>query len=280
MPLGPFDWTGGPFLALYAALFVVALVAALRLPHRFRPEGRWQRLTDPEELAYLAGGPARFVDTVVTRLLTDGRMSLYDKGKLVAQLGAQGRTPAEMRLLALPGPVGWRRIQFEVRDYVQPVRQALERKGVMMEAGDGLRLRIVATLPFVALLLFGAIKWQIGLARDKPVGFLTLFLIVTLACAVIRFASVDQRTREGIAALAAARSKAERLKRAPVTDEMVLAVALFGTMVFIGSNWAGYHDLRQASGSDGGGSSGSDSSSSGDSGCGGGGCGGCGGGGD
>ena len=78
MPLGPFDWTGGPFLALYAGLFVLALVAAISIPRRLRPQGRWQRLTDPDELAYLAGGPVRFVDTVVARLLTDGRMSLHD----------------------------------------------------------------------------------------------------------------------------------------------------------------------------------------------------------
>lgn len=277
MPLGPFDWTGGPFLALYAGLFVLALIASLRIPHGLRPQGRWHRLTDPDELAYLAGGPVRFVDTVVARLLTDGRMSLQDGRKLVARHPGQGRTAAEMRLLALPGPVGWGRIRSEIIDYAQPVRATLERKGAMMEAAEVLHLRLLATLPFAALLLFGAIKWQIGLARDKPVGILVIFLIFTLVCAVIRFAIVDQHTREGIATLEAARAKTERLQRAPVTEEMALAVALFGTTVFVGSSWASYHELRRTSGSDGGGST--DSSSDG-GGCGGGGCGGCGGGGD
>lgn len=277
MPLGPFDWTGGPFLALYACLFVLALVAAISTPRRLRPQGRWQRLTDPDELAYLAGGPVRFVDTVVARLLTNGHMSLHDRRKLVARHPGQGRTAAEMRLLALPGPVGWGRIRSEIIDYAQPVRATLERKGVMMDAAEVLHLRLLATLPFAALLLFGAIKWQIGLARDKPVGILVIFLIVTLVCAGIRFAIVDQRTREGIATLEATRVQAERLQRAPMTEEMALAVALFGTTVFVGSSWAGYHELRRASGSDG---SGGTDSSPGDGSCGGGGCGGCGGGGD
>ncbi|MFY9351680.1 MAG: TIGR04222 domain-containing membrane protein [Sphingobium sp.] len=272
MPLGPFDLSGGPFLILYSGLLLLALTAAIGLPFWLRPEGRERRVTDPDQLAYLAGGRTRFLDALVTRLLTAGRLAVSPSRKLSAQGQGGGHSPAETAILRLPGEFGWAEIERTASDYADPVERALARDGLLMDAGEALRLRFWQTLPLLAALLFGAIKWDIGTMRDKPVGILTFLLLLTLVAAVIRFFALDRRTQAGIKALDRAQADSGRLRRAPLTEEMGLAVALYGTAVLAGSTWSDYHALRRASGSDGGGSS---DSGSGD---GGGGCGGCGGG--
>jgi uncharacterized protein (TIGR04222 family) len=147
--------------------------------------------------------------------------------------------------------------------------------GLLLADGEGWRIRIAQSLPFVLLAGFGLIKLGIGEARGRLVGFLTLALIVTVVVAVIRFAGLEMRTRAGQAVLAQARERHDRLRRAPTAGEVGLGVALFGTTVLAGSQWESLHRLRAASSDSG--SGGSDSSSDGGSGggCGGGGCGGC-----
>lgn len=275
MPLGPFDLSGGPFLILYTGLLLLALTAAIGLPYWLRPEGRARDITDPDQLAYLAGGRTRFLDALVTRLLTAGELTISPRHKLAAQGQGGGHSPAEIALLRLPGEFGWAEIERTAGDYADPVQRALVRDGLLMDAGEALRLRLWQTLPLLAALLFGAIKWEIGTMRDKPVGILTFLLLLTLVAAVIRLFVLDRRTQAGINALDRAQADSGRLRRAPLPAEMGLAVALYGTAVLAGSYWSDYHALRRASGSDSGTSSSSDSGS-GDGG--GGGCGGCGGG--
>jgi uncharacterized protein (TIGR04222 family) len=277
MPLNPFDLTGGPFLLLYGVLLLLATIAAFRIPQWLRADGRAGQSLDADHLAYLSGGPARYVDTLVARLLTSDRLTLTGGHKLMSQGAGRGQTAAEMSVLALPGEVEWSVIARAAIDYAEPVHRDLVRRHLLIDEDKALLLRLWQTLPFAAMLLFGAIKWEVGTMRDRPVGFLTVLLVLTFIFAIIRFASVDRRTWAGIAALEDARSSADRLRRAAVSAEIPLAVALFGTTVLIGSYWSDYHDLRRASSHDGGSNS-SDSSSGG--GCGGGGCGGCGGGGD
>jgi hypothetical protein len=94
---------------------------------------------------------------------------------------------------------------------------------------------------------------------------------------VIRYFTVDRRTEAAMSAVEAAKTRAARLKAAPTTPEMGLAVALFGTTVLAGSAYQDFHRLRSSSGDGDGGSSGDGSGGCGSGGCGGGGCGGCGG---
>jgi uncharacterized protein (TIGR04222 family) len=143
-----------------------------------------------------------------------------------------------------------------------------------MDRGTVWQMRFWQTTPYLLLIVFGAIKVDVGLSRDKPVGFLTLLLILTAILALVRFLAVDRRTRGGIEVLADARARSDRLRRAPTPTETGMAVALFGTMVLAGSDMDGFHTMRSASS---GGDGGSSSSDGGGGGCGGGGCGGCGG---
>jgi uncharacterized protein (TIGR04222 family) len=269
--MGPFDLTGGPFLALYSVLFVLAAIASLIIPRWLRPEGRWGRLDDTESLAFLAGGPGRFAETVVARLLSAHSVSIHNKTKLKIGAATRGQTSAERLVLGLASPVGWRDITKALEVDSEAVQQRLSAKGLVIDAATGWQMRFWQTVPLLALLAFGLIKWDVGTSRDRPVEYLIGLMILTAIVAIIRFALLDRRTGAGVRALEDARLGAARLRSGPTTEEAGLAVALFGTSVLAGSMFANLHQLRRG---DSGGDSGT--SSDGDGGCGGGGCGGCG----
>jgi uncharacterized protein (TIGR04222 family) len=277
MSPGPFDLTGGPFLTLYIVLLVPTLIAGIVIPAWLRPEGRSGRVTDAERLAFLAGGRQRFFDTIVTRLLAADALNLIGKKGFVTAPGGAGRSEPERRLLAVARgePAGWKQVEQALQPYAAATEDDLVDAGLIMDRGVTMQLRFWQTSPYLLLIAFGLIKFGVGEARDRPVGYLTILLAITFVLAVIRFAVVDRRTRAGIDLLANIRDRSDRLRRAPTNDETWLAVALFGTSVLAGSAWSDYHALRTAS--DGGAGSGCGSSGGGCGGGGGGGGGGCGG---
>lgn len=274
MSLGPFDLTGGPFLILYGGLLILTIIAGFTIPRWLRPEGRTPRRIDTDDLAWLAGGGTRLAETVAARLLSTRQLAMAGKNKFTpGQFG--GGTPVERSVLALPDGASWDRVAGAVGKHGDGIRERLVDAGLLMDGWNALQMRFFQTLPYFLLLGFGYAKLLIGEARGKPVGYLTALLVVTGILALIRFAAFDRRTRAGQEALAEARTRSERLRRAPAGGEADLAVALFGTVVLVGSDWGGFHQMRAASsGSDSG--SGGSGCGSGGSGCGGGGCGGCG----
>lgn len=273
--LGPFDLAGGAFLALYAGLLVLTIIAGFVIPRRLRPAGRPQTVTDMDQLAWLAGGRTRFGDALVARLLAARALIMYGKDMFAVTAPEVAVTPAERSVVALPSPMHWSRIEETLRAYAQPLERKLADAGLIMSRIERANLRFWAVLPYLMLIAFGITKWMIGTARDKPVGFLTALLVVTTIFALIRFFTVDRRTQAGIDAVEQTRTRSQRLKAAPTMEETGLAVALFGTAVLVGSGWGDFHRLRGDSGSSSGGDSGGDGGGGG--GCGGGGCGGCGG---
>jgi uncharacterized protein (TIGR04222 family) len=275
MSLGPLDLPGGPFLQLYGMLLAITVVAGLIIPRWLRPEGRTPRNTDTDELAYLAGGKARYGDAVVSRMLAKNLL-VIDTGDKFLAAGLAGDTPVERSVMALSQPAKWRAIEHVVGRHADGVRSRLVADDLLTDAATALQMRFWQTLPYFLLIGFGIAKLMVGEARHRPVGFLTLLLVLTAVLALIRFVAVDRRTRTGIAVLEEARQRADRIRRAPASGETDLAVALFGTMVLAGSGWEGFHRMRTAStGGDSGTSSSSDGGG-GSSGCGGEGCGGCG----
>lgn len=272
--MSPFDMTGGPFLQLYFILFVLVIIAGFVIPRWLRPEGRTPRAVSVDELAFLAGGRARFADALVSRLLARRALTMVGSDRFQPEARDAATSAAERSVLALSPPMRWSAIEHVLQRHADPVEEKLVDADLLIDRRTAWQMRFWQTLPYMLLLAFGATKWELGVARDRPVGFLTLFLVVTAIFALIRFASVDRRTRGGVETLADARRKSERLRRAPTPMEADMGVALFGTAVLEGSRWSAFHTMRSSSSGGDGGSSGGD----GGSGCGGGGgCGGCGG---
>ena len=271
MSLGLFDLAAGPFLELYVVLLGVTIIAGFLIPRWIRPGGHAGLVTDIGELAYLAGGMARFTDAVVAHLLATRALAMVGKKGFHARTRGVGRTGVELTVLALSGEQSWKGISQSLKSHAEPIERRLVADYLLMDARQTLQTRFWQTLPYFLLLPFGAIKVVVGEMRHHPVGYLVVLLILTAILALIRWVAVDRRTQGGHDALAGARSRAVRLKLAPTSTETDLAVALFGTVVLVGSGWSGFHELRTAKlGGDG------SSSGCGGGGCGGGGCGGCG----
>lgn len=102
--MGIFDLTGRPFLLLYAALFVGALIASILIPRWLRAEGRAPAGLDVEGLAYLAGGAGRYVDAVMARLLAARDVAMEAGGKVRVLAPAAGRGAPDRAVLLLDTP--------------------------------------------------------------------------------------------------------------------------------------------------------------------------------
>lgn len=275
MGLGPFDLTGGPFLALYSVVLVLAGLLSLWLPSALRAPGRPGRIDNLDELAMLSGGPVRLADAAMARLLASGQLVQQDKGSFLAQNPLASETAVERTILHAAQPATWPVIIRAVMPEVKAVQCKLAAKGLMQEPGALLRLRLIAAAPLLLALGFGLAKLLIGMERDRPVAFLAVLLLVTVFLAIVRFGSIGAATGEGLDLLTRERERSDRLRRAPMRDEMGTSVALFGTAVLAGSDISAFHTLRTRS-SDGGGDGGGSTGGCGGGGCGGGGCGGCG----
>ncbi|MEP7005639.1 MAG: TIGR04222 domain-containing membrane protein [Sphingomonas bacterium] len=244
MSLGLYDLAGGFFFQFYIALLALTVVAGYRIPRWIRHGGHEGRVTDTGELAYLAGGMARFTDAVVARLLATRALAMVGKKGFQALTRGAGRAPVELSVLALPGEVSWKEISGSLESHAEPIEHRLVSDYLIMDARQTLQMRFWQTLPYFLLLLFGAIKLVVDEIYHRPVGYLVLLLILTAILALIRWLVVDRLTRGGVAALNEARRRAARLRLAPTAPETDLAVALFGTVVLAASGWSDFHELR------------------------------------
>lgn len=274
MEIGFSSYSGGDFLLFYVLLLAATVAASLWMPGRLRPKGRVVELANPELLAYLGGGPARFADSVLAALVARGAL-LVEKKELVPTGSEEGETRAESALLREHGTLSWKQVQKTLVPLVDAAERELVSRGLLTAPDERLKLRLLPVLPFVALFLIGLFRRQAGAAEGEPVGFLTVLLVVTVVFAIIRLSRFNPRTHGGDEALERARDAAARLRSAPTNSEAGLAVGLFGTAILVGTPFDSLHAMRQPQSGDAGG--GADGDGDGGSGCGGGGCGGCGG---
>ena len=231
---------------------------------------------DTYQLAYLAGGPARAIDTGVTQLLTQDkvcvqgnplRLCLTTPGSpLPAPLGDLGTGIAldGTRKAVLDNATAW----------IAQIRARLVSRGLALSVSQSWHIRVMGATPVLAVVALGVIllEWWRG-------GFLVVAIIVAAIVGLYRLLHDPIRTRAGDRALSDARRRFARLQRAPGSEELALAVALWGTTVLAHTAYADYLDVQAPKTHDGGGcgGGGDGGGSSGDGGCGG--CGGCGGGG-
>ena len=275
MEIGFSSYTGLDFLLFYTLLLAAAVFAGFWIPANLRTDGSVARVDKAEELAMLAGGPVRLADSVLSQLYAAGLLRI-EKKKLVTTGAIPEGTygDAERDLLGQHHPMKWGEAREKILQHGSAIDRRLTDARLLMSHSERVKLRWLSVLPYVALMLIGGYRWLMGNHLGEPVGFLTMLLFLTLVLAIIRYAKFNPRTDTGNAELAQARSRHVRLESAPRQDEIALGVALYGTVILVGTPYAPVHDLRQQSADAG--------SGAGDGGCGdgggcGGGCGGCGG---
>lgn len=292
-----FDLPGPEFLGLYAVLFVVALAISIR--RRIRVNARFSlpgaedtKLTDPYEIAYLAGGVPRCAQVAVVKLITCGavewkRTAILRQSLLVASGSAEagfheiernlytailGRGKKGMNLTEIPALVAAR---------ISGVESRLAKLGLRPTVSETRGRGCLVTLPLIALLGFGAFKVFVGLSRDKPVFFLIALLVITCLITAAVASNLKKLTPAGEKLLARMRAGRE------AQGDVLCSVALFGAASGLDPSLSGIDsalrkdisNMGNNTGSGGcGGGTGCGNSSGCSSGCGGGGCGGCGGG--
>ncbi len=293
----PLHWRGGSFLLLFLVAIGLACALAARLRRAVRGLGQQRavRQVDNAELAFLAGGSERVADMQLALLLACDAVqlqlapsSLRGSHRDAAQLQVtDAAVPAALqraRLLVRANPTLPLALQA-LRDDASPLREALVGKRLLLGRGQAWCARLLGAAPLLALWIAGALKIEIGLQLQRPVGFLVAAMVLVTMLALGFLLTPPRRSVAG-ERLLAERDTAWRAGAgsAPAPQALHLAspLALAGTGVLLGTPWADYHALRTpivASSSNGGGSSCTSGDAGGGSGCSSG-CGGCGGGGD
>jgi uncharacterized protein (TIGR04222 family) len=270
MTWNPFNWTAEPFLALYVALAAVVFLLGFGFRSVIGPAASAARQLSVLELAYLAGGARRFGDAVLLSLTSGNGATIDAKDYKITVTSQAPLAILRGRPSLLRFQPGMTRQEFQtaIKPFVEQVQGRLQQLGYCPTDAQMTAFRI-SVLPFVALLLvFGITKVFSGVERHHPVGILISLLIVTIFAGVA-LATRPTRTRAGKDVLRDYQASKARAARAPLDHELLLAVALSGTVVLSGTAYGSVHAAAQTmkSGGDGG------------SGCGGGGggggCGGC-----
>lgn len=259
------------FLWLYFGLLLAVFALSYAIPAWLRREGDAAGELEPDHYAFLAKGRERYVEAQLASLIASRKLTMSDRHFMVAERGA-GATPAQQAVLRQTGLLTYPDLFRALKEHADGMAERLERRGLLAQGGDLLQLRLFTFLPFLLLVGFGAVRLQAGQLLGEPVGLLAVLMGAAFVIGLLRAATVDRRTRSAVRSLELARQREDRLRRAPGQDEVMLAVALYGTGVLVASPWESLHALRQAQSGDG--SSGC-GDSGGDGGCGGG-CGGCG----
>ena len=298
--LNPFDLKGAEFLNFLIPMMIAAVCLGRVILSQQRGAAPDENDVAPsltwEQIAYLAGGPARLATATVAKLVSDGTAAI--SGDRLVRVGEtpDGASPAERVVLnALP--------VSNTKEALAPVAKAvdaafndearkLEADGYLMSAGAKAGAWCLGILPLLAVLLgFALPRFVMGTLNNKPTDYLFFAVgIGSLVSMGVLSAGLVRLTRRGDYVLAMLKEQHRELRIGTdweAAREGALAVALFGTMVLAGSsiaflaNWYPRQTLASSgcgtagcgTGGCGGGGGGCDG---GGGGCGGGGCGGCG----
>lgn len=295
--MNPFALVGVNFLGFLLPVMVGALVLGrLIIANQRGPEPAADEVPDLdwEQVAFLAGGPARLTTAATSRLVADGSAAI--RGDRLVPLGAPrddasaveravfGGLPVEKTTAAFAPVAKAAEVAYDTQ------ARRLEANGYLMSSGAKTRVWLLGATPLLAVILGLALpRLLMGLSSGKPVDYLVLATgIGSVVGLIVISAGVPRLTRRGEHALVALKARHQELQIGTGwtgSHDAGLAVALFGTAALAASSISFMRDWYPrppASSSSGCGTSGCGTGGcgGGGGGCGGGGCGGCGGGGD
>ena len=253
-------------------------------------------LTDPYEIAYLAGGVPRVSQLAVVNLLESGAVkiqrSFFSGSSLMAsehwQVNISNEIEQEIyaKVVSKRGGLPLKEIGQLAYSRCQGIESRLASQGLRPTFTERSGLGMKIAYPLLILLVLGAAKLCIGIAREKPVLFLLLLMVLTFILIFLVSANLGFLTPSGEKLLKKLRNDYQTTGGDGRSDLPMLAmgVALMGPGIladYAGLDHAAQKELQQL------GHTGASSSSGcsngcggggGSSGCGGGGCGGGGGG--
>ena len=182
----PWGLSGPEFLQLYWIGLALAVLVAIIVRVRVRAGHSAQpvRSLDVDELAYLAGGPRRVVETSIARLLTAGELRTSRRGTVSATSNTQSVNPVDRAVMTDSQRYSNRTIGLMIpsvaRDgVVTSIGSRLEDMGLVVNAEVAKSALRKGSIALWVLLAIGVVRWINGVAIDAPVGWLTLQLAIT-----------------------------------------------------------------------------------------------------
>ncbi|WP_199857829.1 TIGR04222 domain-containing membrane protein, partial [Erythrobacter sp. EC-HK427] len=166
MDIGFSAYSGADFLAFYIGLIVAAVIAGWWIPAFMRPDGSGGVPKRAETLAYLAGGKARFSESVVAALFGRGDLLALDKD-IVKAPRAEGESEAERSMLAQIGSGTWREAKPSLADHADRLDRELSARGLLIAPEDRLQFRALPVLPYAFLVVLGLYRIQAGAAEGE-----------------------------------------------------------------------------------------------------------------
>jgi len=243
----PWGLSGPQFLVIYGVGIAVVIVVPflLRLLVRFVSSADGERELDPYEVGYLAGGPTRAAQVVITDLVGSGAVRVDSSGRVtVADRAAFDRQSAFLSEgvngVATPFPELWMPAgvlvhQFQAkiarRPAITAVRARLRAEGLLVSAARAAMVRIVWLALWAALFVTGGLRLAEGAHNHRPTGDLQGLVVLSAFIFLISLARNGSRltnltTFRGARRLRRLRS-AERRREKEAAWESPLGAAAF-----------------------------------------------------
>ena len=210
----PWGLSGPEFLQLYWIGLALAVLVAIVVRVRVRAghSGRPVRSLDMDELAYLAGGPRRVVETAIARLLTTGELRTSRRGAVQATSTTQSLNPVDRAVITDAQRYTNRTVNLMIPamsadGVVLAIGQRLEDMGLVVNPAVAKSALRKGSIALWVLLAIGVARWLNGITIDAPVGWLTLQLVITgVLIFVLTRRGKHLRTSKGNSVLNAART--------------------------------------------------------------------------
>ncbi|WP_409493285.1 TIGR04222 domain-containing membrane protein [Amycolatopsis sp. cmx-11-12] len=236
---------GPTFLAIYGALLVFPLVVGLLWTIAVKLGRTTPRaaVSGPEptvyELAYLAGGPDRVVDTAIAALVNRGTLRVSSLRKLQLA-GPEPADPIEKAVAKAARP-GHNSTTRGIRDRLrmsgpmQALAKDLEARGLVV-VDKTPQIRQVVFSIYLGALILGVVRLIAGIASDHPVGFLIFLVIVAGIATLLARAARNKRvgprpTSEGDRVLHRARSLHGRERKRGIAHDPSMGGAAGGALL-------------------------------------------------
>ena len=197
----PWGISGPEFVQLYIVLLVVALIVRGIVSGVARQ--RAARVADVPagppptvyQLAYLAGGPDRAVDTAIAALVERGQLRV-NSYKQLSQAGPLPAEPLERAVAETAQLKTTAMVRSQVRrsPVMQALENGLEQRGLLVPAAALKQARTIGFALQLAVLAVGVVRLVNGVSLHRPVGILVFLVLVA---AVLTLLAWLGRTKTG-----------------------------------------------------------------------------------
>jgi uncharacterized protein (TIGR04222 family) len=184
----PLNFTGEEFLTFYFVLSIVVVFLASCLRYYLRlPDGnpiKQPVSLDPYEVAYLAKGEKRVVDTAIVNLVQKEYVTVQLDQRILNLNGSVEELshPVEravVNAIASDGCID--RVPSAVAQAIDTIRDRLRHLGLLVSQNQSSKAQTYPALLIVFLLELGMAKILVGISRGEPVGYFELMMCIVIA---------------------------------------------------------------------------------------------------